>query len=451
VKTVVFAFVCLVGCEPGKLRLGDMATTFPDLTESPTADLGEMADLSQPAVGSPTHYPSGQLHSAITPYVKQRALQILASGANQREVFAKVGDSITADPNFATCLGSTSDLDLQASAGAEPTRAYFAATQVEPGKNSFNRTSKAAGVSWHPTTVLAGSPSPIEEEVTAIRPGFAVVMLGTNDTEACCIEGFASNMTRVVDDLIGRGVVPILSSIPPRGDSATVDAIVPEMNAALLAIAKHKQIPYMDYWQLLDPLPSFDAANPKYGMAPDGVHPQVYVSSGVHGCWFTPAALDFGVNQRNQLLLDSLHRVKTIIVDDGPADPTVTSSGAGTFTDPIVVDALPFVDANDTTTSSSSVADVYSCATQNEGGPEIVYRVNVSAAATLRARVFTDSGVDVDVHWLSGPSKDMCISRNDKLIDLAAQPGTYYLAADTFVSAGAPRAGAYRLTIVALP
>jgi hypothetical protein len=433
-----------LGCTPDKLALRDLGGTH-DLSVEPGApDLAGALDLAPDLLTvstGPARYPAGILHSPLVPSIIGRLKQVLTG---RPEVFAKVGDSITADTHFLSCFAGT-DLMLQSSASDEPTRQYFAATDVGGGKTSFDRTSVAAVVGWQASDALAGSPPPIAQEVAAINPGFAVVMFGTNETDPCCVEAFEKNLTGVVDALLGFGAVPIVSSIPPRGDSATANALVPEMNAVVRAVAQHRQIPYMDFWQTLINLPS-------YGLAADGVHPQVYVSGTVHGCWFTDPALQLGMNQRNKLVLDSLDRVKRAVIDGTFSEtPPPPLAGSGTFNDPFVMDALPFVDAADTTTSTSAVADVYSCAPQNEGGPEIVYRVDVSQAATLRARVFVDAGVDIDLHWLSAPDKNACLVRADKVADLAAQPGTYWLSADTYVSAGIPKPGAYRLTVVALP
>jgi hypothetical protein len=435
------------GCVPGKLRAHDMAMARPDLAEA-AGDLAEPSDGGDsdgpPPTTGPTRYPAGVLHSAMSPAVVDRLSLVLSSGGQRPAVFAKVGDSITADTHFLSCFAGT-DLMLQASSGDEPTRQYFTATDLG-GTTSFDRTSLAAGVSWHATTELV-SPSPLTEEVDAIQPGFAVMMLGTNDTDPTnsnALYAFESALTADVDALLARGVVPLISSIPPRGDDATANAMVPEMNAVVRAIAQHRQIPYMDFWQTLIALPS-------YGLGADGVHPQVYVSGSVHGCWFTDPALQFGVNQRNKLVLDALDRVKRAVVDgtlSEAAPPPL--AGSGTWTDPYVVDALPFVDAADTTLSTTSMVDVYSCAPQNEGGPEIVYRIDVTQPATLRARVFVDSGVDVDLQWLSAPDGNSCISRADKTIDLAATPGTYWLSVDSYVSSGVVKAGAYRLTVLSM-
>ena len=53
-------------------------------------------------------------------------------------------------------------------------------------------------------------PSPLEREIAATRPGFAVVMLGTNETYAQGIYPFARNLLATVDALLGHGVVPVL-------------------------------------------------------------------------------------------------------------------------------------------------------------------------------------------------------------------------------------------------
>jgi hypothetical protein len=402
---------------------------------------GNLADGGALGRGGPTRYPAGILHSPMTRAVIDRLQAVLAAGSGQSGVFSKIGDSITADPNFLDCFAG-SDVELDQYGALEPTRAFFAATVVDGTHTSFDRTSLAATVGWTAAKALAGSPSPIDQEVAAISPALAVVMFGTNETDPCCVASFERNLTSVVDALLAHSVVPLLSSIPPRGDS-TANALVPEMNAVVRVVAQRRQVPYMDLWQRLIGLN-------RYGLAPDGVHPQSYVSGGAHPCLLTPTGLTEGMNQRNLLTLQALDRARTFLEESAPAeDAPPPLDGAGTWEAPRVVDALPFVDVGDTSQSSTSVVDVYSCAPQNEGGPEIVYEVRLTQAATLRARVFEDPGVDVDLMWLDAPAAGACLQRADNVLDIQAQPGTYYLAIDTFVS-GQPKAGPYRLTLVQL-
>ncbi|MSP60279.1 MAG: SGNH/GDSL hydrolase family protein [Myxococcales bacterium] len=397
------------------------------------------------AMASPqrARYPAGMLHSPVSPWVASHLGAVLAKSPGRKDVFAKVGASITVSTNFLHCFAG-GDVKLDQYAALEPSRAWWKKTSADGVHTSFDRASLAAVVGWSAGKPLQGNPSPLEQEVAAIKPAFAVVMLGTNDTYVQGIYPFEKNLLAVVDGLLARGVVPLVSTIPPRGDTLEANALVPEMNAIIRAVAQARQVPFLDLWQTLVKLPA-------YGLAGDGVHLQAYVSGGVHACWLTPPALQAGMNRRNLITLEALDRARRLLVDGGPADaegpPLV---GDGTWKSPLTVDALPFVDDRDTAKSTTSVAAVYSCGAQNEGGPEVVYRVQLAQAAKLRARVFVDDGVDVDLHWLDGPAPDRCLARADKQLDVQAGPGTYWLVADTFVSGGVARSGAYRLTLVRL-
>jgi hypothetical protein len=125
-------------------------------------------------------------------------------------------------------------------------------------------------------------------------------------------------------------------------------------------------------------------------------------------------------------------------------------AGKGTWEDPLRIDALPFVDDRDTTKSETSVVDQYgSCSMANEGGPEVVYRLELASAKKLRIRVFDGAGVDIDVQFMQEPGgKDHCIARADRILDVDAGPGTFFLSADTFVDAQGALPGPYLITVV---
>jgi len=90
----------------------------------------------------------------------------------------------------------------------------------------------------------------------------------------------------------------------------------------------------------------------------------------------------------------------------------------------------------------------YPCGSQDESGPEVVYRLELASNAKLRIRVFTDDGVDVDVYWLDGEAPATCTARADKVLDVDATAGVHRIVLDTFSSAGVPKSGRYRLTVV---
>ena len=379
-------------------------------------------------------YPAGPLHAPLSAEVVARAA---ATRRGRADVFAKVGASNTVSQGFFHCF-SGSDIMWGASAGLQPTRAFFARTL-----DSFDRDSLAATVGWQASDALAGSPNAIERELAAIQPGWAVVLFGTNDTFAAGVAPFERGLTGVVDALQAGGAVPILTTIPPRGDSASADALALEINAIVRVVAARRGVPLLDLWQRLVGLP-------QYGLVADGIHLASYQG---HPCWFTPAALAAaGMNQRNIVTLEALDRVRRVVLEGAPAEAAAARlAGRGSWSEPYVIDGLPFVDGGDTTLSSTREAARYACGGQDEGGPEVVYRVELTTAATLRARVLVDDGVDVDLHWLDAPRADACSARADRTLDVTAAAGVHYLAIDSFVSGGVARAGGYRVTLVALP
>lgn len=377
--------------------------------------------------------------------VVERLNAVLAASPGRKDVFAKVGASNTVNTNFFHCFDGN-DVMLGASEALAPTWEFFRQTKADDTHSSFNRTSLAATVGWGAFKTVEGSPTPIEQEVSTIHPAFAVVLLGTNDTYEQGVVGFDKSLLKAVDQLLDLGVIPLMTTIPPRADKPEADALVPEMNAIIRAIAQQRQVPFLDLWQLLDMLPD-------KGLVSDGIHLGVYVSGGKsRGCWLTPEALGDGMNLRNLISLEALDRARGFLLNNQPPeDAPAPLSGAGTWENPREIDALPFVDDGDTSKSTTAVAQVYGCSTADEGGPEIVYRLSLSAPTKLSVRVFDGDGVDVDIHALSAPSADACLARNDKRVEITAGPGDLYLSVDTYVSNGAAQAGAYRLTVVPIP
>ncbi|MCC6644081.1 MAG: hypothetical protein IT374_00715 [Polyangiaceae bacterium] len=395
------------------------------------------------ASGSPaaTRYPIGQVHSPLSPSVVSRAKATLASGSGRPTVFAKIGASNTVAAGFARCF-ATGDVKLGAHAALAPAIAHFGQTKVDADHVSFDRVTLAATVGWGAKKTLEGSPSPIEQEVAAIAPGFAVLLLGTNDTYEAGVAPFDASMSAVLDALLALGVVPIVTTLPPRRDSAAARALVPEMNAILRALAEERQVPLVDLFSVLDPMPNG-------GVGADGVHLPTYTDAGAHGCWLDDAGLSAGMNQRNLVTLEALDRVRRVVVgDEAPEPPSPPLAGVGTLADPLVVDALPFAHHGDTTGAPSSLS-LYSCGAQDEGGGERVYRVTLPAPASLSIRVFDDATTDVDLHVLSQPSASACVARDDRALVVDAPAGDTFVVVDTFQKAGVPQAGRYRLTIVA--
>lgn len=392
----------------------------------------------------PIRYPAGLRHSVLAKTVIEHGKTILVSGTGRPDVFAKVGDSNTVNSGFLNCL-SGNDIKINTNPTLQSTIDYFKKTLADGTKTSFNRQTLAALVGWSSGDLLAGNPNPIEQERAAITPAFAIVMLGTNDTYPQAVEPFGNNMLRIVDQLTSKGVVPFLTTIPQRTDNVEATDLVPEMNALVRAVAQARQVPMLDLFGALEPIPD-------YGLVGDGIHLQIYSDMGTsHACWLGANGLTEGMNQRNLITLEALDRARRFFVESEAPEPRPAELiGEGSWQSPYEIDALPFVDDRDTSMVTTSVVNKYSCSMANEGGPEVVYRLKLDSMKKLRIRVVDDSMADIDVQFMEDPGgADHCLSRNDKVLDVTAGPGTYWISADTFVdAAGKALAGPYLLTVV---
>jgi len=424
---------------------GPMPATDPSESTTTTTTAGtltsETGESSTTTIGEPTvlgeYYPFTEVHSPITADIAAAMTAIAAKGVKTDGVFAKVGGTHTASGNFLHCFADAVQI-VALPPELQPTVDYFNMSAAGIGKTSFNRVSLAAMPGWTGAEILAGAPSPLANEVTEILPRFALVMLGTTELESPPPEGvftFADNLVAVVDALIAGGTVPILSTIPARTMPAGIDVYVPRYNAVIRALAQGRKIPLIDLNLSLSGLPNS-------GLAADGIDLSVAVAADM----VTPApcAFDFsgstsGYNRRNLITIEALGRARQVVTGGGPPpDATApTLLGAGTLEEPIVIPGLPFADMRSTADSPSDAIDAYqgACMAMGEDGPEFVYELTIDAPTTIRALVFEQGTVDVDLHLMTLADAGTCVKRGDRELEGPLQPGTYFLTVDTLGTA----------------
>lgn len=411
-----------------------------DLGADMAEDMIEDMPIDMPPNPSehPTRYLSDQLISPFAPSVVKSLRAIRAKGSGLKDnVFMKVGASGTVSTRLLHCYSPASSFqrNLHTYTNLQPSIDYFLQGDAD-GSDPFVRTTFAARSGRTASWVQSGSPSPLEQEISAISPRFAFVNYGTNDmqmgaTYRSAMFPFYNNMTTLLDDLIAQGIIPIISGLNPRTDKVAASQWVPTYNALTRAMAEKRQIPYIDLYLASKDLP--DA-----GLLSDGIHGNVYRDGGVQPCIFTDEAMAFNYNVRNLLSMQTLHRAKQTTVDQqaGTDSPTPWR-GDGTQANPYEINALPFSHAADTSASNQSLIDAYpSCDTgQNESGPEVYYTLTLSKETPVRLMVFDLAGVDVDIHLLDATGDPMgCLDRNDKTIERTLPAGTYTIVVDTFVS-----------------
>ncbi|MFH1462976.1 MAG: SGNH/GDSL hydrolase family protein [Pseudomonadota bacterium] len=448
-RSLPLAALLFAGCcaaparhDPG----GPRDTGTPTDTGHQDSGRDDTGDTATEDLPFPARYPVDRLQSPVTPWVRDRLTALIAGGDGLHpDVFMKVGDSITADPNALGCFAGAR-VDLGDRPELQATVEHFL-TGEAGGSTPWDRDSRAAEVGETAAWALDGDPSPVERELSALSPAFAVVQYGTNDmqmgtTYLSAIWSFGEAMLDLVDLLLERGVVPVLVTIPPRLDIAQADAWVPTYSAVVRGIAQGRQVPLVDLERGLRALDG-------YGLYGDGVHLE---PSSQGACVLTAAGLACGCNTRNLLVLDGLDRVRRAALEGEVLDEAGERLlGGGTAEDPFVVDALPFTDVRDTREEGTRGMDRYpDCGSDaDESGPEVIYRLDLARRTTVRLLVFDRGDVDIDLHVLGATvDQSTCVDRDDSDLELTLEAGTWHVVLDTYVASAEERAGEYLLVMV---
>lgn len=265
---------------------------IPNPEPAPYFEVSPPPDAENPGAGSV--FVSG---GARDIYLKGQAL------GNRRNVFTKVGDSITASSYFMQYF--VRGYNLGDFGYLLPTLQYFSVENLGDS-NSFGHSSIAAVNGWISHYILDPAHAPanrcqagesaLECEYRIVKPAIALIMIGTNDSPAWDTASYSANIRRIVEISIEYGVIPVLSTLPPHVLAG--DEKIASYNAAIRSIAATYDVPLWDYAATLANLPG-------RGMGADGIHPSVPpVEANV--TTFAGDSLNYGYTVRNLTALQML-------------------------------------------------------------------------------------------------------------------------------------------------
>jgi hypothetical protein len=115
---------------------------------------------------------------------------------------------------------------------------------------------------WSNPAVCLEGESPLQCEYRLHNPSVAVIMFGSNDVLALTPAQFDQGLRRVVYETIQVGIIPVLSTFP-RYIALPDRSIL--FNQIVVRVALDFNIPLMNLWLALEPLPS-------HGIDDDGYH-----------------------------------------------------------------------------------------------------------------------------------------------------------------------------------
>jgi uncharacterized protein YraI len=270
--------------------------------------------------------------SGVTSNARKIFLDGRAKG-NTPFAFSRVGDSISATSNFLYPIGY-GNYSLGAYSYLGGAISFFSGPNGR-GQNPFAAGSIAARNGWSTESVLnpanadpgvcAGGETPLACEYRVNKPAVALIMFGTNDSGGMPTETFRANLQAIVQISINMGVIPVLSTIPPKHYNPATDGRVAEFNQVIVATAQAYDIPLWNYWLAMSRLPG-------EGLASDGVHPNE-PPDGLNGI-FDASHLQYGYPTRNLTALQVLYTLWQQVLYDGDQAPAATAapSTGGTTT-----------------------------------------------------------------------------------------------------------------------
>ncbi len=371
----------------------------------------------------------------------------------RNDVFSKMGGSSVASRAFLRCFASPY-VDLGEHQDLASSIEYFHGAHGD----SFGRESDAAGVSWNLRYVLRGRPPHFRREIERTQARWALVLFGGNDAQNQNERVYAERLVFLVEQLEEMGVVPILGSALPRR-SESKDLWIRRFNAITEAVARHWELPFIDYYEALRRLP-------RSGLARDGVHPNVYGQGGLRSaCQLTETGLRYGNNMRNLLTLQMLDALRISVLAAGTGTHTDTAPDAAAAIDPAtpiaaaIDPATPTAAATDPATPTDAAAATAAdpvtdpvrdpapfplsalvdkpslppllslprgCGSSKPGSRLYRTRLELLERTRLRASAFDLSGDKPRVFWARADEKgERCVRRRDQTIEVDARPGMW--------------------------
>ena len=158
---------------------------------------------------------------------------------------------------------------------------------------------------WANPAYCAAGESPLECEYRLRNPAIALIMFGSNDIFALTPDQFDESLRQMIDDTLRATIVPVLSTFPRNLDFPDRSIL---FNQLVVQVALDYDIPLINLWLALEPLPD-------HGIAPDGYHLNGPYTRA--GDFASPRNLQTGYPVRNLVALQALDVVWRGVIESG--------------------------------------------------------------------------------------------------------------------------------------
>ncbi len=187
--------------------------------------------------------------------------QILGRDAH---TLSKVGDCNSVDWFFLQPFGQD-QYDLGDYSDLQGAIEYFSTSFTYTSYAAYNGLNVQAALdpTWASPVMCRAGESPLSCEYRIHNPSVAIIMFGSNDVLALAPVEFDHSLRRVVYETLQAGIIPVLSTFPryiPLPDRSIL------FNQIVIRVALDFNVPVMNLWLALEPLPGHGIDNDGYHM-----------------------------------------------------------------------------------------------------------------------------------------------------------------------------------------
>jgi len=228
---------------------------------------------------------------------------------NHADVVTKVGDSVSSNAVFVGAMAEP-EYELGPYDYLEDTVRFFGeGTDVPSVASQVGLSSIAvfdsifASAEW-----CAPDETPLACEYRNRQPSIAVVLFGPNDVRSMDADRYAEQMTRIVEESLERGIIPVLLtfSVHPE-DGLWWQSL--DLNLAVAEVANEYEVPLINFWAASRILPDFGLEIDQIHLSPSGYRKLIYTTG--HEAYY-------GLSYLNLLTVYTLDLLRRELAMDAP-------------------------------------------------------------------------------------------------------------------------------------
>lgn len=262
----------------------------------------------------------------ILPEITDTAREIYLRGHEVGRIphsLSKVGDCMTASPNFLAPFSETGGYDLGDYGDLQDVIDFFSVVPVRDEYTALSNPGLATTTGfttvsvqdpiWADPAVCDPNESPLTCEYRVSNPALALIMFGTNDTTFFEADSFDRYLRQIIDQTISADIVPVLYTFPVRPEFPEKSLL---FNQIIVLIAQDYDLPLINLYRALEDLPD-QGIN-----LDDPIHLSSPIDDNAGN--FTPANLERGYTLRNLVTLQALEVILRDLVE-GPRTPETST------------------------------------------------------------------------------------------------------------------------------